>query len=336
MRKPPDPPTPLSRRRARRFALGAACLLGIGWLPQAQAHLTGAFSTYLAAVYDENTTRQLQDELEQTRENIAALTPRLEGLERQFDADRGEAGMRLLEWTNGGLDLWAALVRSGETVTDALAGQWLVERQLDRELARLQELRVQYLQVGLTRDALSGHERLLHVIEANLAMRRPYLASMGKIDLETQAYYMDIDWTAEVEDELIAALEADRDRVAAQWADWLSVSEADGAAQLTERWLNERSAIEYHFRQDHIYAVFENDFAHVILVAQMVRNERQEAQLAIEGAFFNGFMVPEAAFAEMADSTLRLSYESLRAATGTTRDAYLEQESGRLVWKSGY
>ena len=318
--------------------LGAVCLfLGImGWLPLAQAHLTGAFSTYLAAVYNEDTTQQLKDELEQTREKIAELAPQLAGLERQFGEDRDEAGERLLEGYNGGLDMWAALLRSGETVTDALAGQWLAERQLNRELERLQALHMQYLQVGLTRDALSGHERLLHVIDANLAMRQPYLASMGDIDLETQAYYLDIDWTAEVEKELIAALEADRDLVAAQWADWLSVSETDRAAQFAESWLNERSAIEYHFRPDHIYAVFENDFANVILVAQMLRNGRQEAQFTIEGAFFNGFMVPEAAFAEMADSTFRLSYASLREATGTGEGGYIEQESGRLVWRTGY
>jgi|GEM_PF-2094723 len=329
-------------RRSPGFALGivlgTACLLAgvAGWLPQVQAHLTGAFSTYLAAVYNEDTTQQLKDELEQTREKIAELAPQLEGLERQFEEERGKAGERLLEGYNGGLDMWAALLGSGDTITEALAGQWLAERQLDRELERLQALYVQYLQVGLTRDALSGHERLLQVIDANLAMRKPYLASMGDIDLETQAYYLDIDWTAEVEKELIAALEADRDLVAAQWADWLSVSEADGAMQFAESWLNERSAIEYHFRPDHIYAVFENDFANVILVAQMLRNGRQEAQFTIEGAFFNGFMVPEAAFEEMADSTFRLSYASLREATGTDEGAYIEQESGRLVWRPGY
>lgn len=333
---------PFVGRRSPGFALGillgTVCLLAgvAGRLPQVQAHLTGAFSTYLAAVYNEDTTQQLKDELEQTREKIAELAPQLEGLERQFDEERGKAGERLLEGYNGGLDMWAALLRSGDTITEALAGQWLAERQLNRELERLQALYVQYLQVGLTRDALSGHERLLQVIDANLAMRKPYLASMGDIDLETQAYYLDIDWTAEVEKELIAALEADRDLVAAHWADWLSVSETDGAAQFAESWLNERSAIEYHFRPDHIYAVFENDFANVILVAQMLRNGRQEAQFTIEGAFFNGFMVPEAAFEEMADSTFRLSYASLREATGTDEGAYIEQESGRLVWKPGY
>lgn len=342
-RRPPQSggrarPSLSGRRAFRRMlvcVLVAVCLGSACRLPVVQAHLTGAFSTYLAAVYNEDTTRQLKEELERTRQEIDEMTPRLDGLERRFAANRDEAGARMLEWYNGGLDVWAALLQSGETVTDVLANQWLVSRQLDRELERLQQLYVEYLQVGMTRDALAGHERLLHVIEANLAMRRPYLDSMGDIDLETQAYYLDIDWTAEVEKELIAALEADRDLAAAQWTDWLSVSETDGRTQLTESWLNERSTLEYHFRSDHIYAVFANDFANVILVAQMTRNERQEAQFVIEGAFFNGFMVPESALQELADKTLRLSYDKLRAATGSAADAYLEQADGRLVWATG-
>lgn len=254
-------------------------------------------------------------------------------MERTFDADRKLAGERLFEWYNGGLDMWAALLLSDDTTADVLASQWLVERQLERELVRLQALYVQYLQVGLTKEALSGHEQLLHIIEANLAMREPYLASMGEIDLETQAYYMDIDWTAEVEDELIAALSADRKLIDAQWREWLSVSEADDLTQFTESWLNERSAFEYHFRQDHIYAVFSNDFANVILVAQMIGNEWRETQFVIEGAIFNGFMVPEAALAEMAELTFRFSRDAIGEEIGADGASYLEQQSGRLVWK---
>ena len=52
------------------------------------AHLTGAFAYFLAIVYDESTMEKLQQEMQQTKEEIEELTPKVQMAELAFKVDQ--------------------------------------------------------------------------------------------------------------------------------------------------------------------------------------------------------------------------------------------------------
>lgn len=297
--------------------------------PYSFAHLTGAFSTYLASVYNEGTLQQLKDELAQTTEEINKLTPQLEKLEKNLHESRTENGQALLAWLNSGLDLYTTAITSTSSLTDVVGNQWLVQQKLEEQLDALHFLHLDYLEVKYEQQALEGHRTLLQLIEEHLTLREPYLQSLGVDDLETQAYYLDIDWVADVEDELIEALEYDAELIHNNWSDWLSISQLTQQYEFTQQWLNERTKLQYHFRSDHIYAVFNNEDAQVILIAQVLRNEQDEAELVIESGFYNGFFIPELALEELSGFTLQ--YDAIAQQLNLNQASYIVQGNGKLV-----
>ncbi|THF75757.1 coiled-coil domain-containing protein [Cohnella fermenti] len=309
-----------------------ACLIALSCLfaaPSVYAHLTGAFAEYLATVYDESTTDKLREDLETTKQEIAKLAPELDGLQRQFAEDRDAAADKLLFYRDRGLDLWLGMLQGEGSLVDRLGNEWLLERQLRRELDKLDDLYRSYLQLDLTRQSLAGREELLGAIERNLAQRQPFLDSVGDLGVEETANYLDIDWASEVEEPLKAALLADRLAVTEGWSDWLSESKVDGRTELRSNWLNDLSDLTYYFRADHLYAVYESDLANVILIGQLLQNAAGNAEYVIEAGFYNGFSVPDKALEEL--TGFELPYAELRERLGVGERAYLQQEEGTIA-----
>ncbi|QGG57363.1 hypothetical protein [Paenibacillus sp. B01] len=324
----PQPHQAGRRRRAGLLpvlAVLASLLVGTA----AYAHLTGAFAEYLAVVYDESTTDKLREDLETARREIAKLEPELDARRKTFLENRDAAVPKLLFYQDRGLDLSLELLRGAGSVTDLLGSRWLLQRQIELELDRLDELYRSYLQVGLTRQSLQSRQELLAMIESNLALRQPFLDSVGELGLEEIANYLDIDWVSEVEEPLKAALLADAGTVAESWREWLAESPLDGSLELAAGWLNERSGLSYYFRADHLYAVYEQEGANVILIGQLLQNERGDAQLMLEAGFYNGFAVPDKALEEL--KGFELPYAELRRLPGAGEQAYLQQAEGRIV-----
>ena len=293
----------------------------------AYAHLTGAFANFLAIVYDEQTIEQLQEEMANTKSEIEALTPIVEQAEQVFRADQEVSIEQLQFYSEVGLDTWLALMQQGTDIVDILGSQWFMSTKIDTYLFDLNELYLQYKQLVLQKESLEGHEHLLQAIEKNLQARQMFLDENAGLELEVIANYLDIDWTAEVEEHIIADLQADADAVSKQLLEWLAVTEELPFA-LSEDWLNDRSNARYYFRSDHVYIEYELEYAHVLVLGQVLQNEQGTgAKLVIEAGFYNGFFLPEELLVEL--PSFEIDYEQLQTMEPIV-NPYIIQKNGRL------
>ncbi|MFH5181316.1 hypothetical protein ACHHV8_00945 [Paenibacillus sp. TAB 01] len=160
-------------------------------------------------VHDEQTTDKLKQEMAKTKEEIEALSPRVDQLERQYDANRQTAVNKLKLYYDQGLDTWMSLLLQNEALVDVLGNQWLAERQLESYMQELNRLYAEFSQLKVTKASLEGHERLLSIIEENLQARYQFLADNPDVAIDQLANYLDIDWMSEVEKPLIQSLEQD-------------------------------------------------------------------------------------------------------------------------------
>ena len=278
------------------------------------AHLTGAFANFLAIVYDDSTISKLHQEMDETREEVEKLEPQVKQAETAFKEDQQVAVKQLQFYSEKGLDTWLALMQQGSDIVDIMGSQWVMEQKILTYAEQLNELYLQYEQLLSSQNTLKGHEQLLQAIEKNLQAREDYLAETAGLDLETIANYLDIDWTAEVEDSIIADFQKDADTIEENLLDWVSES-LTGSFHLSEEWLNERSNARYYFRNDHIYVEYELEYAHVLILGQVLQNEEgTAAELTIEAGFYNGFFLPEELLVELPGFSI--DYETLKTIEG--------------------
>ena len=291
------------------------------------AHLTGAFADFLAIVYDEQTIEQLQEEMANTKREIEALTPVVEKAEQVFRTDQEMSIEQLQFYSEVGLDTWLALMQQGTDIVDILGSQWFMSTKIDTYLRDLNALYLQYKQLVLQKESLEGHEHLLQAIEKNLQARQAFLDENAGLELEVIANYLDIDWTAEVEEHIIADLQADADAVSKQLLEWLAVTEELPFA-LSEDWLNDRSNARYYFRSDHVYIEYELEYAHVLVLGQVLQNEQGTGvKLVIEAGFYNGFFLPEELLVEL--PSFEIDYDQLQT-VDLIVNPYIIQKNGRL------
>lgn len=310
----------------KRLMLVGLLVLGIS-LP-VSAHLTGAFADFLAIVYDDTTISKLKDEMTNTKKQIEALTPKVEMLEGQFLEERTYSAEQLIFYSDVGLDTWLALLQSGDQLVDIIGNHWLLEQSIHHYLGELNELFLQYKQLESSKLSLEGHHQLLAMIEENLQAREAFLTENAELPLEQIANYLDIDWTAEVEDHIIDAMQNDANTIENGLLDWITEAETLPYV-LKEDWLNNRSELQYFFRQDHIYAVYEQDGAHVIVLGQTLQaDEGDYAEFVIEAGFYNGFFLPEELLIEL--PRFKLHYDTLNKLK-TISSPYFVQGDGELL-----
>jgi len=292
------------------------------------AHLTGAFADFLAIVYDDTTISKLKEEMEDTKKQIEELTPKVDALEAQFVEERKHSSEQLIFYADTGLDTWLALLQDGNQLVDIMGNHWLMEQSIKQYLKELNELYLQFKQLENSKNSLEGHQQLLAMIEENLQAREAFIKENTDLPLEQIANYLDIDWTAEVEDHIIAAMQKDAETIKSDSTGWVNEEEALPYA-LKEDWLNKKSELHYFFRKDHIYAVYEQKDAHVIVLGQLLQAEKGDrAEFVIEAGFYNGFFLPEELLVEL--PTLTIHYESLKELKAIS-SPYLVQNDGELL-----
>ena len=303
-------------------------LLVFGICVPVSAHLTGAFADFLAIVYDDTTVSKLKEEMENTKLQIEELTPKVDALEAQFLADRTYSAEQLTFYADMGLDTWLALLQDGDQLVDIMGNHWLMEQSIEQYLEELNTLYLQFKQLEASKHSLEGHHQLLAMIEENLQAREVFLAENADLPLEQIANYLDIDWTSEVEDHIITAMQTDVETIENDLLDWVNEGETIPYT-LNEDWLNEKSELRYFFRQDHVYAVFERKDAHVIILGQVLQTETgDQAEFVIEAGFYNGFFLPEELLVEL--PILSFHYEDFKQLKAIT-SPYLVQGNGKLL-----
>lgn len=288
------------------------------------AHLTGAFADFLAIVYDETTISALHEELAQTRADIEALTPQVAEAEDVFRDNQQQAIMQLQAYAETGLDTWLTMMQQGNDIVDLLGNQWLMEQHITTYLQQLNVLYSEFKTLEQAQQSLQGHEQLLYAIEKNVQAREAFLAETAGLELDVIANYLDIDWTAEVEAHIIADLTADMHVINDELLQWVQ----QPALTLPEQWLNDKSAATYYFRNDHIYMEYELEFAHVLILGQVLQEEKGDAaQFVIEAGFYNGFFLPEELLVEL--PRWSIAYDTLQQLGGVDQP-YITQQNGYL------
>lgn len=320
----------------KKFVLLPLLALPLLAAPAAYAHLTGAFADYLVTVADKETAARLSEDIEKTKRQIAELTPQVENKRGAFERQRETAADRLLLMGSGGVDGWLGLAGSSGNLTELLAAGWLAERSVDTLLAELDRLYRSYLDLRGAERTLSGYSELLQQIGGALKARDNYLADNPGLPVEQIANYLDIDWTSEVEDRLVAQLERDREEVARHAGSWAERAEEEESFAMSEDWLNTRSGLRYLIRSDHVYAVSDKADLHVLLIGQVLEEEDGTgASLHFEAGYFNGFLLPEALMPELRG--FYIPYSSLKERQGLegAETILVRQAEKRLIVEGG-
>ena len=131
---------------------GLCCLFAL----PVYAHLTGAFADFLAIVYDESTIEKLQLDMQQTKEKIEELTPKVAA--RKWHSPRISkllldncSSIRKLVWIRE-----FALMQQGSDVIDLLGSQWVMQSKIENYLVDLNDLYLQYKQLLINRTNIAG------------------------------------------------------------------------------------------------------------------------------------------------------------------------------------
>lgn len=293
------------------------------------AHLTGAFADFLDGVNDQGNTEKLKQEMEKTKKNLSEMTPKVEEMEQEYGAEKQVAIDKLQLYSEVGLDSWLGLLMEGENLVDIMGSQWLMEKNLQSYIDELNTLYLLYKQLESAKESMEGYRELLKVIEGNLASREKFLTDNPGLDLEQLANYLDIDWVSEVEDSLIEKLEADTSLTEMQAGKWAMAETQDGSYRLEEKWLNNRSNLQYFFRSDHVYLVYNQPDLHVILLGQVLQESKDVAQLKLEAGYFNGFLLPDTLVEEL--EGFKIPYNQFERLEGISGSVYLEQTNGALI-----
>ena len=89
------------------------------------------------------------------------------------------------------------------------------------------------------------------------------------------------------------------------------------------------SNLHYYFRNDHVYVEYELEYAHVLVLGQVLQNEEGDAaKLIFEAGFYNGFFLPEELLVELPSFTL--DYETVKTLNGI-QNPYFKQSNGGLL-----
>lgn len=315
----------------RKWLVGIVAVVIIACLAiPASAHLTGAFADYLAVVYDDSTIDDLKRELNDTEEEIAQLTPKVEKLESQFNQQQDLAIDQLLGYSDVGLDTWYTMLSDNEEIVDLLGDQWVMKKAINSYMDSLNDLYLLYQEVKVQQDTLKGHSELLKVIETNVQRRASYLAENEGLEIENIANYLDIDWTSEVEEPLINTMKKDNQFLKEHLIE--SIKSKNGVYTLDEQVLNKQSKARYFFRADHIYVEFKVNKEHVILIGQVLQNKAgTKASLEFEAGYYNGFFLPNEDLIEIPG--FDLNYDTLKTLDGITQP-YVKQTNGAFEIKT--
>lgn len=315
----------------RKWLIAAILAMLIGTVTlTASAHLTGAFADYLAVVYDDSTIDDLKLELNDTKEEIEELTPKVNALEQQFSQQQTLAIDQLLGYSDVGLDTWYNMLADNEELVDLLGDQWVMKKAINNYMDSLNDLYLLYQEVKVQQQTLQGHSELLKVIEKSMQRRTSYLAENEGLEIENIANYLDIDWTSEVEEPLLQAMKDDNEFMQTHLIESLEMK--NGIATFNEKTLNKQSKARYFFRADHIYVEFKVNKEHVILIGQILQNKKgTAASLQFEAGYYNGFFLPNENLIEI--KGFELKYQQLTNIQAITQP-YIKQANGWLEIKS--
>lgn len=305
------------------------CSLTLAAIP-VSAHLTGAFAEYLAVVYDDSTISDLKRELNDTKEEIDELTPKVEKLEHQFSEKQEVAIDQLLGYSDVGLDTWYTMLSDNKDIVDLLGDQWIMQKAIHHYMDSVNDLYLLYNEVNIQQQTLQGHSELLKVIEKSLERRKEYLAENEGLPLENIANYLDIDWTSEVEKPIIQSMKRDNQQIQTHFATF--IDNKNGSYMLNEEKLNTFSHAHYFFRADHIYVEFHAGKEQVILIGQVLQNKQgTKAELEFEAGYYNGFFLPNEDLVEI--PPIEFSYEVLKRLQGIS-NPYMKQANGWIEIKT--
>jgi len=291
----------------------------------AYAHVVGAFRDFLVGISDEQATRRLVEELEDTRLAIENLTPHVERLNAAFNEKQDEQIPMLQFYQSIGPDVFMSFVFDAETIVDVLANLRLVEMKLDEDLAALNRLYREYMQVKSTRDTLASYEQLLVMIESNLKAREAFLEAYGHLGEEEMAQVAERLWAKEagILDEILLE---DMERIDRRIRQLTVRQTPRSPFRIEEQLINRYTELDYYIQSDHVYVHHNKKDVDIILIGMVTRDDPRTASLKFEAGFMNGVRISDLYMNQMLGFVI--DYAKLNP---TSTDFYVEQTNGAII-----
>lgn len=291
----------------------------------AYAHVVGAFKDFLAEIDDESATQRLVDELENTRQQIESLSPRVARLQEEFAVKQDEHLPLLTFYHTIGPDVYMNFIVEADSIVDALANVRLMEVKLAEDLTNLNRLYLDYMQMKTARDGLVNYERLLDMIDMNLTSREQFLADYGHLSEEAMAQAAEDKWAkdANVLDEI---LRDDRQKIDRRIRQLIVRTRLDAPFRIEEELVNRYTELDYYIQSDHVYVHYAKDQVDIILIGIVTRDDEQTASLKFEAGFMNGIRISDLYMRQMIG--FQIDYRKLAP---DSRDFYVEQTNGAIV-----
>lgn len=304
------------------------CYLSLFFGGSVYAHLSGAFGDFLIGIQDESTTQKLKNEIEETKEQIEQLTPKVNRLQSEYSAKEKDAVTKLLFYNTMGLDVFMNFVLETEGIVDSLANKRLYEKNIETYLQELNHLYLKYKQLEITQEALEGHQELLMIIENNLSARNSFFEKYDYLSDKDKAYQAVEEFELVMEN-ITDMLYRDSDVLNSQITRFVTRKTKNSPYRLDQHLYNKKSEIDYYFRSDHTYLHVNENNTDVILIGVFTKDNSSTASLKLEAGFSNGIMIPEEVLPLL--GTLKFDYSKLNS---NSKDFFIEQTNGAIIIQS--
>jgi hypothetical protein len=308
----------------RKWMIGGV-LLTVLFASTAYAHVAGSFGDFLVGVKDESTTEKLRNEINETKEEIERLTPRVEQMEAEYIEKADVAVTKLQFYNTIGLDTYMNFILQSDDVVDILANQRIIEKKIEGDLWELNQLYLAYMPLKLAKDSLEGHVKVLNMIQDNLQAREEFFAKNKDLTPEEMASLTVINWAANA-GSLDEVLQKDSDLLNGNIKEFVTRKTASSPYRLDEELFNQRSDLTYYFRSDHVYVNFRNKDADVILIGTVSKNNENTGSLQFEAGFLNGILLSSELLEQLPG--FKIDYSKLNP---KSKGFFVEHMNGAIV-----
>jgi hypothetical protein len=303
-------------------------VVGMGLLltsATAYAHVAGAFKTFLWGA-NQDTFEQLKQELNQSKEQMAQLSTKVDQQKKDYDQKADKAVSLIQFYRSIGLDAYFKYITGSGDFVDVLANRRMLAAKMEEDLKGIDDLYLAYMSLKTAENSLQGYEQLLHIIEGNLDARNRLMGSnpgLSPADLGKIAFSK---WNANLAD-LVASLKADSDLLNRHLNDLVTRKSAQSPYRIEESLFNKQAKLTYFFRSDHVYVHYLKEDTDVLLIGEVNKIGPKIASLQFEAGYLNGI--------EIQDQYLSFQLPGLKIDCGQlepdSKAFYAEQVDGAIV-----
>lgn len=298
----------------------------------AEAHLIGAFKDFLIGMDNKDSTKELQETINNTKEQQKELTKNVNQKKEEFKKEQDKMVSKMMFYNSVAFDSYASFIFDNKEMVDAMANQKIMNQIVSNDLQSLDEFYNQYTSLQDALNSVKGYEDLLNEIQKNKEKQNELLNEFPNLTKATKQQFASIlqaIWNTEMKktDEYLVD---DSKAISEHLSEWSNGNSGDNIRMLSYKTINRHTHLHYFIQKDHVYITYETKNGHVILVSQLVPYQKEKGNytLEIEAGFLDGYAISSSIVQEL-NGKFVIHTQNLH--TKDTPNWLVQQDSNALI-----